>query len=167
MKNRKIEVLVVAFALMAVLARPLIAVAQTPGVPIVGSWEGLKAVPPGDELAVGLRNGRSLKGRLSLVTDTTLTLAQGRNTTDINRSDILRVDRVISKSAKRATMIGLGIGAGVGGVSGGVAAASGPGEPNEYGLAVLIIGVIGAGIGALTGYLIGSRKHRVLIYQTS
>src|SRR5262245_55128829 len=50
--------------------------------------------------------------------------------------------------------------------SGGVAAASGPGEPNEYGFGVLIVGVIGAAVGALTGYLIGSRKHRVLIYAT-
>jgi membrane protein DedA with SNARE-associated domain len=69
--------------------------------------------------------------------------------------DVLKVHRLISKSAKRSTMIGLGIGA-----------ASGPGEPNEYGFGVLIVGTIGAGVGALAGYLVGSRKHRALIYET-
>jgi hypothetical protein len=166
MKTRKKGAIVVAVALIVMLAKPQIAFAQVTGGPIRGSWEGLKAVAPGDELAVGLRNGQTLKGRMSSVSDTILTLAQGNKTTDFNRGDVLRVHRLISKSAKRATMIGLGIGAGLGGVSGGVAAASGPGESNEYGYGVLAVGLIGAGVGALTGYLIGSRKQRVLIYET-
>ena len=36
----------------------------------------------------------------------------------------------------------------------------------EYGLAVLIYRMIGARVGALTGYIVGSRKHRALIYET-
>lgn len=167
MKTRKKGAIVVAVVLIVMLAKPLIALAQAQPDPLTGSWEGLKAVPPGDELRVGLRNGQNLKGRLSSVSDTTLTLAQGNKTTDLNRGDVLRVHRLVSKSATRATMIGLGIGAGVGGLSGGVAAASGPGEPNEYGFGALIVGVIGAAVGALTGYIIGSRKHRVLIYATT
>jgi hypothetical protein len=117
---------------------------------------------------VRLRNGQTLKGRLIGVSDTALTLARGDITTNATRGDALRVYRVISKSAKRATMIGLGIGAGVGGLGSGVAAASASasGEPGEYGLAVLIYAAIGAGVGALTGYLVGSRKHRELIYET-
>lgn len=166
MNTRKKGAIVIAVALIAVLARPQLALAQVTTDPVKGSWEGLKAVPPGDELVVGLRNGQTLKGRLISVSDTALTLSQGKKTTDVNRIDALRVHRLISKSAKRATMIGLGIGAGVGGLSGGLAAASGPGEPNEYGYGVLIVGIIGAGIGALTGYIVGSRKQRVLIYET-
>jgi small nuclear ribonucleoprotein (snRNP)-like protein len=170
MKTRKKGAIVVAFALMAMLAKPQVtfAQAQTPPAPIIGSWEGLKAIPPGDEVRVRLRNGQTLKGRLISVSDTALTLARGNINTDVTRGDALRVHRVISKSAKRATLIGLGIGAGVGGLGSGVAAAaaSGSGEPGEYGLAVLIYGAIGAGIGALTGYLVGSRKQRALIYET-
>lgn len=166
MKTRKKGAIVVAFALMALLAKPQITLAQVAPAPIVGSWEGLKAIPPGDEVAVSLRNGQTLNGRLISVSDTVLTLAQGKKTTDVNRGDALRVYRVILKSAKRATLIGLGIGAGVGGLGGGVAAASGPGEPNEYGWGVLTVGVIGAAIGSLTGYIVGSRKHRTLIYET-
>jgi hypothetical protein len=158
--------IIVALALMALLAKPGVALAQVTTVPIIGSWEGLKAVPPGDEVVVGLRNGQTLKGRLSRVSDTVMTITKGKKTTDINRGDVLKVYRLISKSAKRSTMIGLGIGAGVGGLAGGISAASGPGEPNEYGFGVLIVGTIGAGVGALAGYLLGSRKHQALIYET-
>jgi hypothetical protein len=166
MNIKKKRAIVIVVALLALTARPQIASAQTPANPIKGTWEDIKSIPPGDELAVGLRNGQPLKGRLINVTDTDLTLAQGKKTAVINRIDALRVYRLVKKSAKKATMIGLGIGAGVGGVSIGVAAASAPGEPKEYGYGVLIYGAMGAGIGALTGYIIGSRKQRVLIYET-
>jgi hypothetical protein len=168
MKTRKKGAIVVAFALMAMLAKPQVtfAQAQTPPAPIIGSWEGLKAIPPGDEVRVRLRNGQTLKGRLINVSDTTLTLARGNITTDVTRGDALRVHRVISKSAKRATLIGLGIGAGVGGLGAGVAVAGASGGPKEYGLGVFFLGAIGAGVGALIGYIVGSRKHRALIYET-
>jgi hypothetical protein len=165
MKTRKTGAIVIAFALMAILAKPQIAFAQVTSDPIIGSWEGIKAVPPGDEVAVRLRNGQTLKGRLISVSDTALTLAQGKNTTDVSRGDALRVHRVISKSAKRATLIGLGIGAGVG-MIGAVAVAKSGGGEGDADLAALIYGTIGAGVGALTGYIVGSRKHQALIYGT-
>ena len=95
MKTRKKIAIVVAVALIAMLAKPQVAFAQTPPDPIRGSWDGLKAVPPGDELAVGLRNGQTLEGRLSSVSDTVLTLAQRNQTTDINRGDVRRVHRSV------------------------------------------------------------------------
>ncbi len=107
MKTRKKGAIVVAFALMAMLAKPQFAFAQVTPAPIIGSWEVLKAIPPGDEVRVRLRNGQTLKGRLISVSDTALTLARGDITTDVTRGDALRVHRVISKSAKRATLIGL------------------------------------------------------------
>jgi hypothetical protein len=169
MKTRKRGAIVAVLVLMALIARtakPQIMFAQAPDNPIRGSWEMLKAIPPGDEVALRLRNGRTLKGKLINVSDTVMSLSHRNITTDVTRADTLRVYRVIPKSAKRATMMGLGIGAGVGGLAGGLAAANGPGEPGEYGWGVLIVGVIGAGVGALTGYLFGSRKQRELIYET-
>src|SRR6266498_2398335 len=142
MKTRKKGAIVVAFALMAMLAKPQFAFAQVTPAPIIGSWEVLKAIPPGDEVRVRLRNGQTLKGRLISVSDTALTLARGDITTDVTRGDALRVHRVISKSAKRATLIGLGIGAG------------------------LVAVVAGAGGGALIGYIMGSRKQNALVYET-
>lgn len=160
-----IKLLTVSLVLTALLVKPQAVIAQATAGPIRGSWESLKLVPPGDELVVSLRNGRTASGRLSGVSDAMLTLAVGKQTVDVSRGEVLRVHRLVSKSAKRSTFIGLGIGAGVGGLAGGIAAASGPGESGEYGWGVLIYGAIGIGVGSLVGYIIGSRKHRVLIYE--
>jgi hypothetical protein len=114
---------------------------------------------------VRLRNGQTLKGNLINISDTALTIEQEKNTTDVTRGDTLKVHRVVSKSAKRATLIGIGIGAGLGIAAAVTAAKDGPGEA-EAGIAALLIGTIGAGAGALIGYIVGSRKHRTLIYET-
>lgn len=84
MKTRKKGAVTVALILMALLARPQITFAQVTTDPIIGSWERLKAIPPGDEVAVRLRNGQTLNGRLISVSDTVLTLAQGKKTTDLS-----------------------------------------------------------------------------------
>ena len=165
MKPRKKSAIVVAFALMAMLAKPQIAFAQVTPNPIRGSWEGIKAVPPGDEVVVRLRNGQTLKGKLVSISDTALTIEQGQSATDVSRGDALKIHRMVTKSSKRATLIGLGIGAAIG-LAGSVAAAkSGEGE-GDADLGALIAGVVGAGAGALIGYIVGSRKQRALIYET-
>ncbi|HKQ92612.1 MAG TPA: hypothetical protein VJZ77_18275 [Blastocatellia bacterium] len=165
MKTRKKSAIFVAFALMAMLAKPQIAFAQVTPNPIRGSWEGIKAVPPGDEVVVRLRNGQTLKGMLINISDTALTIERRKNTTDISRGDALRVYRVVSKSSNRATLIGMGIGAGLG-VAATVAAANDVPGDAEVALGALFIGGIGAGVGALMGYIVGSRRHRTLIYET-
>ncbi len=130
-----------------------------------GTWEGIKAIPPGDELEVNLRNGQTMRGRLISTSDTSLTLTHEKKPTDISSGDVLRVYRLIPKSTKRSTLIGLGIGAAAGGVTGGVAVSRGSGEPNESGWGVLIGGTIGIAAGSLVGFIIGSRKQRVLIFE--
>jgi hypothetical protein len=165
MKIGKKRAVTVALVLMALLAKPQIMFAQAPTTPIRGSWEGLKAVPPGDEVRVRLRNGQTLKGRLVNVSDTAMTLAHGNITTDVTRGDALRVHRVISKSAKRAALIGLGIGAGSGLAGSAIYAHSG-GRGGEADLWALVAAVAGAGAGALIGYIMGSRKQKALVYET-
>jgi hypothetical protein len=166
MKARHKGAIAIAFALIAMTARPQIIFAQAAGAPIRGSWDGIKAIPPGDEVAVKIRNGQTLKGPLISVSDTVLTIARGKNTTDISRVDALKVYRTTQKSATKSTMIGLGIGAGVGVAALGAAAAGGSADAGDYALGALLIGGITGGIGALIGYLIGSRKQQVLIYET-
>ena len=165
MKTRKKGAIVVAFALMAILTKPQVAFAQVTPTPIIGSWEGLKSIPPGDEVSVRLRNGQKLKGRLITVSDTALTLARGNITTDVTRGDALKVHRMISKSAKRAALIGLGIGAGTG-LGGTAIYANSGGRGGEADLWGLVAVVAGAGGGALIGYIMGSRKQRALVYET-
>jgi hypothetical protein len=175
MKARNKVTIAIAFTLMALIARPQIIFAQDPPTPatpattVRGSWDRLKAIPPGDEVAVTLRNGKTLKGRLINVSDTVLTLAQGKKTTDLTRGDTLKVYRVVRKSTTRSTMIGLAIGAGAGALIGGASIAAlseGSEDPGLWVIASLFFGAIGAGVGALTGYLFGSRKQQELIYET-
>jgi hypothetical protein len=169
MKIRKISSIVVAFALMALLARPQLAFAQVTTDPTIGSWERLKAIPPGDKVEVDLRNGQTLKGKLISVSDTVLTIERGKGPTNVIRGDGLRVFRMTSKSAKRATLIGLGTGIGIGLAGTAIFANTGGrgGEADLYGLVAV---VAGASAGTLIGYIVGrqssKRNKRVLIYET-
>jgi hypothetical protein len=165
MKTRKNTAVTVALVLMALLARPQITLAQVAPAPLVGSWEGLKAVPPRDKVEAHLRNGQTLKGKLISVSDTVLTIERGKRTTDVTRADALRVFRIIPKSAKRAALMGLGIGAGAG-LGGTAIFANTGGRGGEADLYGLFFVVAGAGAGALIGYIMGSHKQKALIYET-
>src|SRR5215510_13925702 len=114
MKTRKKVAKVVAFALIAMIARPQIMLAQAPPTPIRGSWDAVKAVPPGDQVMARLRNGRTLNGWMISASDTVLTLEQRKNTTDVNRGDVLRVYQVVKKSKTKEIILGSLIGTGVG-----------------------------------------------------
>lgn len=159
MKLRKAVSLVLIFA----LTTPPALMAQTTQQPTRGSWDSLKAVPPGDELVVELRSRDTVKGRVRGVSDTALTLTRGQKTTDVSRDDAMKIYRMIPKSHKKAMLISLGIGAGIGaGIGGGYV--SGGGESGEY-WPVALLGGVGAGLGALVGYLIGRGKRKELIYE--
>ena len=116
-------------------------------------------------MAVKLKDGKTLEGKLGTVSDTGLSLSVKDKPVDVKREDVLSLYQITRKSATKATLIGLGVGAGAGA---GIALAG----RNDQGFdklenAVLAgFTVIGAGAGALTGYLIGrSGRKRVLIYQ--
>ena len=154
----------VSLVLIVALTTPPALLAQTAPQPVRGSWDGLKAIPPGDELVVELRGRRdTVKGRVSGVSDTALTLTRGQKTTDVSRDDAMKIYRLIPKSHKKAMLIGMGIGAGIGGGIGG-GYVSGGGESDEY-WPVALLGGVGAGFGALAGYLIGRGKRKELIYE--
>jgi hypothetical protein len=154
---------VVAFALIALIARPQIMFAQAPGAPIRGSWDAVKAVPPGDQVVARLRNGQTMKGWMISASDTVLTLEGRKNTTDVNRGDVLKVYRVVKKSDTKGVLLGLGIGTGVGVLLGALAE---PENSDDPGLAALILGLLGAGIGSGMGAAISGRTKRMLIYET-
>ena len=163
MKIRKKIAKVVAFGLIAMIARPQIIFAQAPPTPIRGSWDTVKALLPGNEMSVRLRNGKKLKGTLISASDTVLTLERRKNTTDVNRGDVLRVYRVVKNSGDKGAIIGFLIGAGVGGLLGQLAE---PENPEDPGLAAIIFGFLGALVGGGIGKAISGRTERQLIYET-
>jgi hypothetical protein len=160
------KALALSLLLIASLVKPSLLPAQVPE-STVGTWAGVKTVPVGDELEVKLKEGRTVKGRLTSSSDTTLTVTRKGKSVQIDRADVFRVYRVIPKSSAKATLIGAGVGAAVGLAAIGAAAAADDtgGSEGELAAAAVGIGIVGAGIGALVGLAFGKRTRRVLIYE--
>jgi len=151
-----------AFVLASILANSIPVGAQEPAAPIVGTWEGIKALPPKDELTIKQKDGGSKKGRLNTVTDTALMLSSGGKSIEVSREGIFQIYRSVPKSRKKATWIGAGVGAGLAMLSVGI------GDSGSYDVSAGFIAaavLLYAGIGALIGRGIASGHERVLIYE--
>lgn len=158
----------IALAVSLLLSPVTLTAAQQATTAPTGGWSRLNTVSSGSRVSVKLKNGKTVDGKLSRVSDTTLSLSVKDKPMDVKREDVLSVYQIMKHSATKATLIGLGVGAGAGAGIG----LAGSGDPNGFekidhavtaGLTVL-----GAGAGALAGYLIGrSGSKRVLIYQAS
>jgi hypothetical protein len=156
---------VVSCLIAGMLALPMDGLAQSTS---TNNWAAVATVPSGQKLVVELKTGRKVKGKFDSASETAVTLVRGKNTEDINRSDILKVYSENGVSATKSTLIGTAIGGGTGAVLG----AAGGCDPNDFvcsidrGGAAAILGVLGAGIGAMTGFFIGKgRQKKVLIYE--
>ncbi len=131
-----------------------------------GDWSSLEAIARGSEIVVKLKSGKTAKGRLSSVSDTTLTLERKGRTNDIASADVATVHRIIGKASKaKWAGIGAGIGAAGGAGLAGLAAADDNSDFDPSLLALATVPV-GAGIGALIGLVVGAGKRkRELVYE--
>ena len=133
---------------------------------VTDRWSALKAVAAGSKLEVKLKDGKTLKGRLTGVSDEALSLTAGGKPTDLKAVEVLSVHRVGGSSAKTGALVGAAVGGGAGLTLGLAGSAADDGfndldAPITAGLTVL-----GAGAGALIGYAVGrSRRKRVLVYE--
>jgi len=155
--------LAICLVLAASLSLPPAAPAQTSAAP-GGDWSALRAVGQGDKLEVRLKSGKTVKGRLAGVSDTTLSLTVNDRATEVGRDDVQSVYRVTSRSAKKATLIGAGAGAAVGA---GVGAATSDDDDFIFsrGQSAAILAAVGGAAGAITGFAIGKTgRKRVLVY---
>lgn len=134
-----------------------------------GDWSSLKAVASGSRLSVKLKNGKSVEGKLTNVSDDGLSLTAGGKTTEIKAAEILRVYTVGGGSAKKGALIGLAVGAGAGAAAGAAASsASDDGFDKIDHVATAGLAVLGGGVGALVGYAFGKSTHkRVLVYEAA
>lgn len=156
--------LTLSLVLIASLLLSPVVSAQTAG----NDWSALKAVAAGSKLSVKLKSGRSVEGRLTGVSDDTLSLTVGGRPTELKAADVLSVYRIGGSSAKKGALIGLAVGGGAG-LAVGLAGSSADDSFNELDAPVTAgLAVLGAGAGALIGYAIGrSRRKRVLVYQAA
>ena len=131
-------------------------------------WSAVRAVASGSKLVVKQKNGKTVEGKLSSVSDDALALSVKNAPLTVKREDVLSVYQVTKKSATKSTLIGLGVGAGAGAAVGGIGAANDDSGFEKIDHAVTAgLTVIGGAAGALTGYLFGrGGSKRVLIYES-
>ena len=157
--------LTLTLVLVAALLAPTVTWAQAASVS--HDWSALNSIPSGSKLVVTFKDGRTVEGKLSNVSDVALTLSVKKKLEAIKRDDIQRVEQFKRKSATQATLIGMGIGAGAGAVTG---AAGGDNDsffgPTRGQLAAGLA-VVGAGVGAVAGFLVGrSGRKRMVVYES-
>jgi hypothetical protein len=151
--------------LLASLILPAGASAQSTTAPS-GDWAALNSVTTGSKLVVKLRDGKSVEGKLSGVSDAALSLSVKSKPVDLKREDVQSVYRIEGKSATKATLIGMGVGAGAGAAIGLAGSSQSDGFDKIDHAVTAGLTVVGAGVGALTGYLIGHRgSKRILVYE--
>jgi hypothetical protein len=155
--------LVTSIALIAsLLFSSISAVAQT----ATGDWNSLQRLGVDSKLSVKLKTGKTVDGRFKTASDSSLTLATKNGSVDLKRDDVASVYEVKRKSATKSTMIGLGVGAGAGAALGAAAASNDNADFDKLDQAVLAgLVVIGAVAGTVTGYFLGRKSHKVLLYQ--
>ena len=149
--------------LTSLLLSPVTLAAQA----TASDWSRLSSVPTGSKLSVKLRNGNKIDGTLSSVSDTALTLMVKNASREVKRDDIRTVHTTNGNSAKKATLIGLGLGAGAGAAVGAaVDRNNDDGFEKLDSVGTAVTTVLGAGVGTLGGFLIGrSGQKRVLLYE--
>lgn len=159
------QIPIITILLFSLLLSPVTLTAQTN----LSDWSRLNAVAVGNKLSVKLKDGKTVEGTLRSVSDSGLSLTVKNADRELRRDDVQTVHEISKKSVKKATLIGLGVGAGLGAIAGAVTNASSDNNGFEIideGVAVAAVTILGAGVGAISGFFIGrSGKKRVLIYE--
>lgn len=156
----KIQYFVIVVILSGLLTNPAFLVAQSQS---GGDWENLNSLSAGIQLLIQQKDGRTLKGKLATVSDTSIAISKNGKIETIERSNIKAIYRSGGNSIGKTVAIGAAIGAGAGaGIGLGAVAATGGSD--DVGAVIAPIILIGAGVGALLGALAGKKK-RILVYE--
>ena len=162
-----------AFCVLALALAAASPAAAQPQVPAAPAWYALPGVvPAGTTVVVRTRDGQSIKGRVSSLSDTAIVLEGGR-VKSFPAADVVAIEGQNRRSVMRDAGTGAGVGLGLALL---LLIAAGPQDspcstPEEcnsrgtgvYGTA-LALPVVGAGIGAAVGALVPGR--RTLFYSS-
>ena len=130
---------------------------------IPGRWEKVDALQPRSQIVLSLKTGEHIEGAFVRTGADELTVIdQNGSERKFPKSEVLKI--VSRKKRDQGTLVGLAAGFGVGAVLGFL---FGRAFDNTAG-GVVLVGGIGAGIGALIGYGAGKlRKGTEVLYQAS
>jgi hypothetical protein len=161
MKNPMRKITTIVVLLLSFLLSPLALAAQTAPT----DWSRLNGLTSASKLSVKLKDGKKFDGNFASVSDTTLAVMVKNARKEVRREDVASVHEVSGKSATTATLIGMGVGAGAGAALGVVADNTDDDFLEVHNGVTAGLAVLGAGVGALTGFLFGrASKKRVLLY---
>lgn len=120
---------------------PVLVLAQT-------NWDAVRALKANTKIRIERRNAEAVTGRLGTVSEGTLELRRGRNSETIDRGEIRRVSRRVSRA--KHVVRGAAIGAGGGAATAGIAIAT---VRPDFSWSAITAGfaILGAAIGAGVG----------------
>ena len=157
--HRPVSQAILALVVSLVVVAPGRAAAQEP----VKSFEHLNTrLKVGDTVWVTDTSGREVKGKLSELTPSSLTLSGGGQVRTLQGPDVRAVVERPRDSLKFGTLLGLGIGVGIGV---GLVAAVGEADGSVF-LGISMLGAMGAGIGAGIDAAIPMPKRPVYLSET-
>lgn len=158
----KAKLFVMGLALMLVAAQARPALARQKGV-ATGDWSTVQAIPSGEKIVVRTKDGKRFEGTFDSATDLIIALKRDGKSTAVERERVRRVSRKGGKSRKNGALWGAAIGGGSGlAVGGGLYQGS---ESDFVGAIIPVTTILGAGIGAAIGALLGKGKKDVTIYE--
>jgi len=157
------------FAVLFVVAMLLLSSVTATAQDQAPNWSRVTSVAAGSKLSVKLKSGKTVNGTFNNASDSALSVIVRNAPVEVKRDDVATVYEVVKKSAAtKATLIGMGVGAGLGAAAGGIASAKDDdGFDKIDHVATAGLAVVGAGVGALVGYLAGrGGSKRVLLYES-
>ncbi|HKR13513.1 MAG TPA: hypothetical protein VJT15_15720 [Pyrinomonadaceae bacterium] len=127
------------------------------------SWTSVQQVGTDERIVVKRKDGKELKGRMIEASETTLTIDRDGKPFAITRDDVRRVHVITGKAEKgKWALIGAAIG---GGAGTGIGAIKYSPLVDDSELFIPLGLMVGAGVGAVTGMLIGrGKRKRELVY---
>ena len=130
-----------------------------------GDWTAVQSLPADADISIKLKTGKRVRGDFLSATDNEVTITRKGKGESFAKDTIAQIERLERKAEKgKYAAIGAGIGTAAGA---GIGATKASGASDD-GYVYTVVGVaMGAGFGALGGFLFGQAKRKhVLIYQS-
>ena len=151
---------IIAIALIVSLLFASAGFSQDPS-PKAPAWSVLNSIQIGQKLQVDAKDGKSIKGQLDKISEASLQLTVKGQTRTIQSNEIQRIYILRGRSIGKGIAIGAAVGAG-----GGAAVGAAAGKDDEwFGIIVLGCALIGFVAGLLTGFGLGLRQKKDLVYE--
>ena len=150
--------LIISITICAFLTQPFVLLAQN-----TNDWAAVKGLGSGQEIRVETKAGKKFDGSLGTVSDERILIASKGKTEEISFAEVKKLYRVGKGSIGTTIAIGSAVGAGVGAAIAAGALAS-TGGSDDSGAVFLTYAAVGAGLGALAGAFLRTKK-RTLIYE--